>query len=216
MQKIFVIRHETRERDSSWQEDYERLTSFLESELGNEGVEIYSSFEKVAYNTASMLCVKYLRDRRIHFKDDQLEGIGPYGKSQIKDLHPFPLFELTLGRIKKDSIDETAKSLINANPGQSNHIVINTNEMELEKALCHHSKENDYKNLPEIIGKTDNNVLLVTHWGIVEHIQQAWGFKKRSEDETPYLSGSIIMPEVGLCKEFSPVTKFEVIHNSNK
>lgn len=213
MQKIFVVRHQAR-TNRDFREDYKRLGHFLRNELSSEGVEVYASLEGEAYMTGYQITTSLLRDKNIIFRDNQFQGIGPYRASHIETLSPFPLFELTALIEDPVAICRQVPPLFESFRGD--HIDIDRNGMELRKALMHYIHQFSYKaskspkqNIREIVARTTNNVVLVTHGGMVERIQREWGFPGIN-GEAPYLSGSIIIPSEGICKEFGPVTKYEV------
>lgn len=204
-QKIFVIRHQPRVGDPSG-DGYLRLAGFIRAELGDEGVEFYASMEDVAYTTALRLAFdeRSLKDRYIPPRDDQLEGIRPYGKSHIRNIRPFPLFELTPEVLPCcQQIGHCPYRLFYDPETAEDHIGLDTQGMELEEAIKQYQKELGYERLPEIVARTTNNVLLLTNMGIVERVQTAWGFPRRL-GEPPYLSGSLIIPAEGICRELGP------------
>jgi len=210
MQKIFAMRHQPREGHA----DFEGVVAFLRAELGDEGVEVYASLEKAAYMTAFRLTTSHecLRDNNIILGDNQLEGIGPYGTSHIESLVPFPLFELTPD-MEAEYICEHVPPLYQSS--SKDHINVGERCLDPVENIMQHLHDFSYdrrsspRSLPDIVSRTTNNVLFVSHSGIVEFIQRDWGFPTRTRDLT-YLSGSMIIPSEGICKEFGPVTRYEV------
>jgi hypothetical protein len=210
MQKIFIIRHMSREAGGNVDEDFKRLVNFILSQLGNEKIEVYCSLEDVAYNTSFRLTTTdcYLRRNFANPKDNHLLGIGVYGESHFETFSAFPLFELTTGEICKEGLSSIATGHFGGR--MRDRIRIPLNEESLDEALVRYSKAAKPSLIPKIVGKTSNSVLLITHSGILEGLQCEWRFPRMKAFAAPYLSGSVIIPSQDVCREFGPVTRYEV------
>jgi hypothetical protein len=164
------------------------LVKFINAELGDEGLEFYASLEDYAYQTGTNFMQRTeLEDRFTQIQDDALKGIGPYGESHLEYLTPFPLFELTSTHMdRKEWLTLAAWKIFNGSG--KNRIALQVGEKDLGEAFVHYIRERGANQLPEIISRTNNNVLWVTHLGLIETVQTCWGFERRWDD-IDYLSG---------------------------